>query len=96
MVGRITSLAISNRTLGRISAPRNAVARACRGGVEKDDAVTSLFCGGPNHPHAAVFTADGRVYKMKDVALALCGRSARGKAIVNILPDQMGVLICCL
>ena len=60
------------------------------GALKEDDVVTSLFVANTHTP-LLFFTADGMVYKMKTWRLPLGGRSARGKAIVNILPIQMGV-----
>ncbi len=60
------------------------------GALKEDDVVTSLFVANTHTP-LLFFTADGMVYKMKTWRLPLGGRSARGKAIVNILPIKMGV-----
>lgn len=58
--------------------------------TKDDDVVTTLFVANTHTP-LLFFTADGMVYKLKTWRLPLSGRNARGKAIVNILPIQMGV-----
>jgi hypothetical protein len=45
---------------------------------------------------ALFFTTDGMVYKLKTWRLPLAGRTAKGKAIVNILPIETGVSIAAL
>ena len=63
--------------------------------TKEDDVVTTLFVAN-THTHLLFFTTDGMVYKMKTWRLPLAGRTARGKAMVNILPIQHGVSIAAL
>ena len=63
--------------------------------TKEDDVVTTLFVAN-THTQLLFFTTDGMVYKMKTWRLPLAGRTAKGKAIVNILPIQSGVSIAAL
>jgi DNA gyrase subunit A len=63
--------------------------------TKEDDVVTTLFVANTHTP-LLFFTTDGMVYKMKTWRLPLAGRTAKGKAIVNILPIQNGVSIAAL
>ncbi|MCU0899813.1 MAG: DNA gyrase subunit A [Cypionkella sp.] len=63
--------------------------------TKEDDVVTTLFVAN-THTWLLFFTTDGMVYKLKTWRLPLAGRTARGKAIVNILPIQTGVSIAAL
>ena len=63
--------------------------------TKEDDVVTTLFVAN-THTHLLFFTTDGMVYKMKTWRLPLAGRTAKGKAMVNILPIQQGVSIAAL
>ena len=63
--------------------------------TKEDDVVTTLFVAN-THTHLLFFTTDGMVYKMKTWRLPLAGRTAKGKAIVNILPIETGVSIAAL
>jgi DNA gyrase subunit A len=63
--------------------------------TKEDDVVTTLFVAN-THTWLLFFTTDGMVYKMKTWRLPLAGRTARGKAIVNILPIEQGVSIAAL
>ncbi len=63
--------------------------------TKEDDVVTTLFVAN-THTHLLFFTTDGMVYKMKTWRLPLAGRTAKGKAIVNILPIAQGVSIAAL
>jgi DNA gyrase subunit A len=58
--------------------------------TKDEDFVTTLFVAS-THAQLLFFTTDGMVYKLKTWRLPLSGRSARGKAIVNILPIPGGV-----
>ncbi|WP_086054064.1 DNA gyrase subunit A [Pseudoruegeria sp. SK021] len=60
--------------------------------TKDDDVVTTLFVAN-THTQLLIFTTDGMVYKMKTWRLPQGGRSARGKAIINILPIATGVSI---
>ena len=63
--------------------------------TKDEDVVTSLFVAGTHTP-LLVFTTDGMVYKLKTWRLPQGGRTARGKAIVNILPIPAGVSVAAL
>ena len=63
--------------------------------TKEDDVVTTLFVAN-THTHLLFFTTDGMVYKLKCWRLPMAGRSARGKAIVNILPIPPGVSIAAI
>ncbi len=63
--------------------------------TKEDDVVTTLFVAN-THTQLLFFTTDGMVYKLKTWRLPLAGRSAKGKAIVNILPIPGGVSIAAL
>ncbi|MFN7223197.1 MAG: DNA gyrase subunit A [Paracoccaceae bacterium] len=63
--------------------------------TKEDDVVTTLFVAN-THTWLLFFTTDGMVYKLKTWRLPLAGRTAKGKAIVNILPIQQGVSIAAL
>lgn len=63
--------------------------------TKEDDVVTTLFVANTHTP-LLFFTTDGMVYKMKTWRLPLAGRTAKGKAIVNILPIETGVSIAAL
>jgi len=57
--------------------------------TKEDDVVTTLFVANTHTP-LLFFTTDGMVYKLKTWRLPSAGRNARGKALVNILPIQLG------
>ena len=63
--------------------------------TKEDDVVTTLFVAN-THTNLLFFTTDGMVYKLKTWRLPLAGRTARGKAIVNILPITNGISIAAL
>ena len=63
--------------------------------TKDDDAITSLFVAN-THTQLLFFTTDGMVYKLKTWRLPLGGRTAKGKAIVNILPIPTGVSIAAI
>ncbi|AUH35560.1 DNA gyrase subunit A [Paracoccus tegillarcae] len=63
--------------------------------TKEDDVVTTLFVAN-THTELLFFTTDGMVYRMKTWRLPLGGRTAKGKAIVNILPIDLGVSIAAL
>jgi len=63
--------------------------------TKEDDVVTTLFVANTHTP-LLFFTTDGMVYKMKTWRLPLAGRTAKGKAMVNILPISQGVSIAAL
>lgn len=63
--------------------------------TKEDDVVTTLFVAN-THTELLFFTTDGMVYRLKTWRLPLGGRTAKGKAIVNILPIDPGVSIAAL
>ena len=63
--------------------------------TKEEDVVTTLFVAN-THTQLLFFTTDGMVYKLKTWRLPLGSRTARGKAIVNILPIPQGVSIAAI
>jgi DNA gyrase subunit A len=63
--------------------------------TKEDDVVTTLFVAN-THTALLFFTTDGMVYTLKCWRLPLAGRTAKGKAMVNILPIDQGVSIAAL
>ena len=63
--------------------------------TKEEDVVTTLFVAN-THTQLLFFTTDGMAYKMKTWRLPLGGRTAKGKAIVNILPIPQGVSIAAI
>ena len=60
--------------------------------TKDEDVVTTLFVAN-THTQLLFFSTDGMAYKLKTWRLPLGSRTAKGKAIVNILPIQSGVSI---
>ncbi|MGR3491728.1 MAG: DNA gyrase subunit A [Shimia sp.] len=63
--------------------------------TKEEDVVTTLFVANTHTP-LLFFTTDGMVYKLKTWRLPAGGRTAKGKAIVNILPIPAGVSIAAI
>ncbi|MEL7098627.1 MAG: DNA gyrase subunit A [Pseudomonadota bacterium] len=63
--------------------------------TKEEDVVTTLFVAN-THTQLLFFTTDGMVYKLKTWRLPAGGRTAKGKAIVNILPIPAGVSIAAI
>jgi DNA gyrase subunit A len=63
--------------------------------TKDEDVVTTLFVAN-THTQLLFFTTDGMVYKLKTWRLPLGGRTAKGKAIVNILPIVPGVSVAAI
>lgn len=63
--------------------------------TKDEDVVTTLFVAN-THTQLLFFTTDGMAYKLKTWRLPLGGRTAKGKAIVNILPIPTGVSIAAI
>jgi DNA gyrase subunit A len=63
--------------------------------TKEEDVVTRLFVANTHTP-LLFFTTDGMVYKLKCWRLPLAGRTAKGKALVNLLPIQQGVTIAAI
>ena len=96
MVVTITSGGYIKRTpLAEFRAQRRGGKGLASMSTKEDDVVTTLFVAN-THTQLLFFTTDGMVYKLKTWRLPMAGRSARGKAIVNILPIAVGVSIAAL
>ena len=63
--------------------------------TKEEDVVTTLFVAN-THTQLLFFTTDGMVYKLKTWRLPQGGRTAKGKAVVNILPIPTGVSIAAI
>ena len=63
--------------------------------TKEEDVVTTLFVAN-THTQLLFFTTDGMVYKLKTWRLPQGSRTAKGKAIVNILPIPSGVSIAAI
>nr|WP_252733034.1 DNA gyrase subunit A [Shimia thalassica] len=63
--------------------------------TKEEDVVTTLFVAN-THTQLLFFTTEGMVYKLKTWRLPQGGRTAKGKAIVNILPIPTGVSIAAI
>ena len=63
--------------------------------TKDEDAVTTLFVAN-THTQLLFFTTEGMVYKLKTWRLPQGSRTAKGKAVVNILPIPTGVSIAAI
>lgn len=63
--------------------------------TKEDDVVTTLFVAN-THTQLLFFTTAGMVYKIKTWRLPIGGRTAKGKAVINILPIPQGVSIAAI
>ncbi|MEL6932622.1 MAG: DNA gyrase subunit A, partial [Pseudomonadota bacterium] len=63
--------------------------------TKEEDVVTTLFVAN-THTQLLFFTTEGMVYKLKTWRLPLGGRTAKGKAIINILPIPQGVSVAAI
>jgi DNA gyrase subunit A len=63
--------------------------------TKEEDVVTTLFVAN-THTQLLFFTTDGMAYKLKCWQLPLGSRTAKGKAIVNILPIVPGITIAAI
>nr|WP_300975886.1 DNA gyrase subunit A [Yoonia sp.] len=63
--------------------------------TKEEDVVTTLFVAN-THTQLLFFTTDGMAYKLKTWRLPLGSRTAKGKAIVNILPIPQGVSVAAI
>jgi len=63
--------------------------------TKEEDVVTTLFVAN-THTQLLFFTTDGMAYKLKTWRLPQGGRTAKGKAIVNILPIPQGVSVAAI
>ncbi|MDW4497822.1 DNA gyrase subunit A [Sulfitobacter sp. D35] len=96
MVVTVTQSGYIKRTpLGEFRSQRRG-GKGLSGMATKDeDVVTTLFVAN-THTQLLFFTTDGMVYKLKTWRLPLGGRTAKGKAIVNILPIPSGISIAAI
>ncbi|MDI3335149.1 DNA gyrase subunit A [Defluviimonas aestuarii] len=96
MVVTITSGGYIKRTpLADFRAQRRGGKGLSSMATKEDDVVTTLFVAN-THTQLLFFTTDGMVYKLKTWRLPLGGRTAKGKAIVNILPIPTGTSIAAI
>jgi DNA gyrase subunit A len=96
MVVTITSGGYIKRTpLSEFRAQRRGGKGLSSMATKEDDVVTTLFVAN-THTALLFFTTDGMVYQLKCWRLPLAGRTAKGKAMVNILPIDPGVSIAAL
>ncbi|RYH10068.1 DNA gyrase subunit A [Tropicimonas sp. IMCC6043] len=96
MVVTVTQSGYIRRTpLSDFRAQRRGGKGLSGGDLKDDDVVTTLFVAN-THTQLLFFTTDGMAYKLKTWRLPLGGRTARGKAIVNILPIPTGVSIAAI
>ena len=63
--------------------------------TKEEDVVTTLFVASTHTP-LLFFTTDGMVYKLKSWRLPQGGRTAKGKALVNLLPIATGTGIAAI
>ncbi|MGB3408628.1 MAG: DNA gyrase C-terminal beta-propeller domain-containing protein, partial [Jannaschia sp.] len=63
--------------------------------TKEEDVITTLFVANTHTP-LLFFTTDGMVYKLKTWRLPQGGRTAKGKALVNLLPIQTGTGIAAI
>jgi len=96
MVVTVTSGGYIKRTaLAEFRAQRRGGKGLASMQTKEEDVVTTLFVAN-THTQLLFFTTDGMVYKLKCWRLPLAGRTAKGKAIVNILPIPSGVSIAAI
>ncbi|MGB5869317.1 MAG: DNA gyrase subunit A [Albidovulum sp.] len=96
MVVTITSGGYIKRTaLAEFRAQRRGGKGLASMRTKEDDVVTTLFVAN-THTQLLFFSTDGMVYKLKCWRLPLAGRSAKGKAMINILPIGTGVSMAAL
>ena len=96
MVVTITASGWAKRTaLAEFRSQRRGGKGLSGGSLKEDDVVTTLFVANTHTP-LLFFTTDGMVYKLKTWRLPSGGRTAKGKAIVNILPIPTGVSIAAI
>ncbi|UWQ20249.1 DNA gyrase subunit A [Jannaschia sp. W003] len=90
MVVTITASGYAKRTpLGEFRSQRRGGKGLGGMATKEDDVVTTLFVANTHTP-LLFFTTDGMVYKIKTWRLPQGGRTAKGKALVNLLPVAPG------
>ena len=93
MVITITSSGYIKRTpLSEYRSQRRG-GKGLSGMTTKDDDFVSSQYVANTHTALLFFTTDGMVYKLKAWRLPKAGRNAKGKAMVNILPIELGVSV---
>ncbi|MEM8631707.1 MAG: DNA gyrase C-terminal beta-propeller domain-containing protein, partial [Pseudomonadota bacterium] len=96
MVVTVTSGGYIKRTpLAEFRAQRRGGKGLAGMSTKDEDVVTTLFVANTHTP-LLFFTTDGMVYKLKTWRLPQGGRTAKGKAIVNILPIPTGISIAAI
>jgi DNA gyrase subunit A len=96
MVVTVTSGGYIKRTaLADFRAQRRGGKGLSSMGTKEEDVVTTLFVAN-THTQLLFFTTDGMAYKLKTWRLPLGSRTAKGKAIVNILPIPQGVSVAAI
>ncbi len=96
MVVTVTSAGWIKRTpLAEFRAQRRGGKGLSGMATKEEDVVTTLFVAN-THTQLLFFSTDGMVYKLKTWRLPQGGRTAKGKAIVNILPMTPGVSIAAI
>ena len=96
MVVTVTSGGYIKRTALADFRAQKRGGKGLQGMATKDeDVVTTLFVAN-THTQLLFFTTDGMAYKLKTWRLPLGGRTAKGKAIVNILPIPSGVSVAAI
>ncbi|MEE9389441.1 MAG: DNA gyrase subunit A [Paracoccaceae bacterium] len=63
--------------------------------TKEEDVITTLFVAN-THTQLLFFSTDGMVYKLKTWRLPQGGRTAKGKAIINILPMSQGASVAAI
>jgi len=93
MVVTVTATGYIKRTpLGEFRAQKRGGKGLSGMSTKEDDVVTNLFVAN-THTQLLFFTSEGMVYKLKTWRLPQGGRTAKGKAIINILPIPQGVSV---
>ena len=96
MVVTVTSGGYIKRTpLGDFRAQKRGGKGTAGMQTKEEDVITNLFVAN-THTQLLFFSTDGMVYKLKTWRLPQGGRTAKGKAIVNILPIPTGVSIAAI
>ncbi len=96
MVVTITASGYAKRTpLAEFRAQKRGGKGLSGMATKEEDVVTTLFVANTHTP-LLFFTTDGMVYKLKTWRLPQGGRTAKGKALVNLLPIQTGTGIAAI
>ncbi|WP_371153415.1 DNA gyrase subunit A [Jannaschia sp. 2305UL9-9] len=96
MVVTITASGYAKRTpLAEFRAQKRGGKGTAGMTTKEEDVITTLFVANTHTP-LLFFTTDGMVYKLKTWRLPQGGRTAKGKALVNLLPIQTGTGIAAI